>query len=255
MSSDRTITRLEPRYLETINPVASLGFIGLATDRASLPDFRDFLAPFAGVGIHSTRIPFDEVANPETLAAMSVELATGASQLVPGQPLDSISYSCTSGTVAIGENVVEFEIHRVRPDVPVVTPIGGAFEALRQLGCERISLLVPYLIETTEMMADHFEGAGFSLDRIATFDLGGDPDMNRIDPTRIIEAGIEVCAPESDALFVSCTGWRTSGVVDSLEEALGRPVVTSNQALAWHALRSAGITDTCDGRGRLFRER
>jgi hypothetical protein len=52
---------LEQDYLETINSVASSGFIGLATDRASFRDFRDFIAPFDGVEAHSTRIPFVEV--------------------------------------------------------------------------------------------------------------------------------------------------------------------------------------------------
>ncbi|MCP4960437.1 MAG: hypothetical protein GY925_14360 [Actinomycetia bacterium] len=157
------------------------------------------------------------MATPETLATLAGDLAGAARLLVPGQPLDSISYSCTSGTIAIGEEVVASEIHNARPGVPVVAPIGAAFDGLRGLGCERISLLVPYVLETTEMVAAQFDAAGFTLDRIATFDLEGDPDMNRVDPRRIVEA------------------------------ALGRPVVTSNHALALQAARAAGVDASCAG--------
>ena len=239
---------VEAAFVESINPVASLGFIGLATDRASLVDFNDFVSPFDGVAVHSTRIPFAPEATPENLAAMRDHLVDGTRQLVPGQPLGSISFSCTSGTVAIGGDVVDREVSGVRPDVPVVTPIGAAITGLRGLGCSRISVLMPYLQVTAEMVADHFVVEGFTIDRSVTFDLAGDPEMNRVDPARIRDVALEICDDRSDGLFISCTGWRTHGVVQQIEDALGKPVVTSNQALAWQALRAAGVNE----QGRLF---
>ncbi len=250
---DRPIQRLTPEFRETINPLASLGFLGLATDRASLLDFRAFLDGVDGVEVHATRIPFAPVASPETLACLISDVAAGTETLLPGQPLGSISFSCTSGTVAVGEKRLCAEIARVRPGVPVVTPIGAAIDGLRLLGCSRLSLLTPYLMSTTHMVAEHFEEAGFSLDHVATFDLDGDPEMNRVDPDRIASAARDVFDPHSDGLFISCTGWLTNAIVQPLEDALGVPVVTSNHALAWGALRSAGADQTLPGRGRLFR--
>ena len=125
-------------------------------------------------------------------------------------------------------------------------------EALRRLACRRISLLMPYLMPTAEMVADFFEAEGFTLDRIATFDLPGDAAINTVSAERIADAGRELCAPESDALFISCTGWRTHSVIDRLETALQRPVLTSNQTLAWSALRSAGVKDQTHGQGTVF---
>ena len=42
--------------------------------------------------------------------------------------------------------------------------------------------------------------------------------------------------------------------VGEIEEALGKPVTSSNHALAWHSLRLAGIDDTVPSQGKLFRE-
>ncbi len=47
-------------------------------------------------------------------------------------------------------------------------------------------------------------------------------------------------APSAEALFVSCTALRAAAAVPAMEAALGRPVVTSNQATAWQCLRLCG---------------
>ena len=57
---------------------------------------------------------------------------------------------------------------------------------------------------------------------------------------------------ECDAIFVSCTSLRTFGIIEQLESELARPVVSSNQALAWHLLRLGGIGDAIPELGRLF---
>ena len=81
---------------------------------------------------------------------------------------------------------------------------------------------------------------------------GGDPDMNKVSAESLIETGARVFDPGSDALFLSCTGLYTSPVVARLESRIGKPVVTSNQAIAWHALRLTGVADKVKGKGVLF---
>ena len=58
-----------------------------------------------------------------------------------------------------------------------------------------------------------------------------------------------------DAVFVSCTNVRLVEQVEALEAEIGKPVTSSNHALAWHCLRLAGIGDDVPGYGRLFRTR
>jgi maleate isomerase len=42
--------------------------------------------------------------------------------------------------------------------------------------------------------------------------------------------------------------------VAALEQAIGKPVITSTQATLWHALRLAGVEDRVTGYGRLLSE-
>jgi maleate isomerase len=55
-----------------------------------------------------------------------------------------------------------------------------------------------------------------------------------------------------DAVFVSCTSLRVAEHVAAFEAELGKPVTSSNHAMAWHALRLAGVADRIPAFGRLF---
>jgi maleate cis-trans isomerase len=53
-------------------------------------------------------------------------------------------------------------------------------------------------------------------------------------------------------VFVSCTNLRVASIIETAEARLGKPVTSSNHALAWHLLRLAGIQDCPENFGSLF---
>ena len=62
--------------------------------------------------------------------------------------------------------------------------------------------------------------------------------------------------PKAGAIVLSCTDMRSVEIIGRLEEALGKPVITSNQAMMFQALQLAGIGEALPGYGRLLeRER
>jgi maleate cis-trans isomerase len=63
----------------------------------------------------------------------------------------------------------------------------------------------------------------------------------------------EVDVPEAEAIFISCTAWRTIEIIELLEKDLGKPVITSNQATMWAILKKMGIRGV-EGYGKLLRE-
>jgi maleate isomerase len=236
VSADTTWPRLGARFDDDL-PVP-LGLICLATDRASADDVQAFLPP--GHLAYVTRVPMALVATPETLARLGEHLEDAARLLVPGGPLAAIGFSCTSGTVAVGAATVAERIAAGRPGVPVTTPVEAAVRLLEARGVARIALLTPYLDGASRLIEGWFADHGVEVVARASFKLDGDPDMNRVSAACLIEAGAELGAhPDAEGLFVSCTGLRTRAVVEPLEARLGRPVVTSNQALAWDLARLA----------------
>jgi maleate cis-trans isomerase len=60
--------------------------------------------------------------------------------------------------------------------------------------------------------------------------------------------------PAAEAVLLSGTGLPTVGVLQTLEHDLGKPVLSSTQAMLWHALRVAGVRQAVPGFGRLLAE-
>ena len=53
-------------------------------------------------------------------------------------------------------------------------------------------------------------------------------------------------------MFVSCTSLRVAEILPQAEQKLGKPVTSSNHAMAWHLLRLANCQDSLPDRGKLF---
>ena len=57
---------------------------------------------------------------------------------------------------------------------------------------------------------------------------------------------------QADAYLMSCTNIQSMAVIEALEQRLGKPVITSNQATLWYCLRACGLPDVIPGLGKLF---
>jgi len=68
------------------------------------------------------------------------------------------------------------------------------------------------------------------------------------------ELAVRVAKSKPDCVFISCTNFAAASMIEALEADLGIPVVTSNQASLWAALRAAGLNVRIEGYGRLMRE-
>jgi maleate cis-trans isomerase len=58
--------------------------------------------------------------------------------------------------------------------------------------------------------------------------------------------------PEAEAVFLSGTGMPTVSVLEMLETDLQKPVISSNGAMMWLALRACGVMQPIAGYGRLL---
>lgn len=228
-----------------------IGLIILATDHTTEPDFARMVASDA-IGIYVSRIHYANPVTPENLRAMQPSLTTGAGLILPGEPLDAIMYSCTSASVVIGDDEVAAAIRKAKPGVQVVTPTAAAVLGLKGFGAKKISVLTPYTRETSRPMAEYFAELGFEIDRFTCLDMTDDREMARVALSEIVAFAKEAMDPASDALFISCTAVRAAGVAAEIEQAIGRPVVTSNLATAWQCLRICGDQTARPELGRLM---
>ena len=55
----------------------------------------------------------------------------------------------------------------------------------------------------------------------------------------------------ADAIFISCTNFRTVAVLPVLEQDLGKPVISANQVTVWDLLRLAKVRPDNENYGQL----
>lgn len=237
--------------LENIAPGGRIGLVALATDYNSETDLRRLLP--AGVDLFTNRVLNANPLTIENLRAMSGDITRAASGLLPGLGVDVMIYGCTSGTAAIGEVELARLIQISQPGVPCTNPIAAASEALRAFDASRISVLTPYTEEVNAAVAGCFKDQRFDILNIDGFGLDDDIDMTGLPLDAISEAALKICDPTADALFISCTALRAARIVEPLEQKLGKPVITSNQALVWHCLQLLKNDSPVTGFGDLFK--
>lgn len=228
--------------VEPIGARAALGLIVLQSDETIEHDFRRCF-PQEDLAVYISRVPSGAEVTAETLAAMEVELPRAASLLPPSLRYHAIGYGCTSGATVIGPERVTALVKSAADVAAVTNPLTAVRAAISALGVRRIGLVSPYIAEVTAPLIAALKAIGSDVVASVSFDERVEARVARIDPASIRAAAMEVGRDAGvEAVFLSCTNLRTLDVIDGIEAALGKPVISSNQALAWHMGVLAGLT-------------
>jgi maleate isomerase len=232
---------------------ARIGLIVLATDYTIEHEWRGIMGGIGGVALYQSRIFNDNQITPETLRAMEPRIAAATGVILPGARLDVVAYGCTSAAMAIGEQRVFEQIRSERPETKCTTPITAAFAAFRAFGARRIGVLTPYRADVNRIVADYIVARGFEVPMLGSFNEENDSVVAHISPASVKQGVLAICAQATvDAVFVACTSVRLAEHAADIEGEIKLPITSSNHAMAWHALRLAGIDDRLPRFGRLF---
>ena len=133
-----------------------------------------------------------------------------------------------------------------------ITAAGAIRAALTRLGVKRLALGTPYPESISLQGRAYWEAAGFQI--VGYHRLADVDNIYAENEQRAYQLARAADAPDADAVLLSATGLPTATVLDVLERDLGKPVISSNQACLWHALRLAGVRDPVHGFGSLLAE-
>jgi maleate isomerase len=236
-----------------IGSTATLGLIVLQVDETIEQDFRRLFSD-PEVALYVSRIPSGANLTPDTIAQMAIDLPQAASLFPPAAQFDAIGYACTSGTTLIGADRVTQLVSNSARTRNVTNPLTASIAAFAALDVRSVAIVSPYIATVATPIRNAFLAAGLNVP--ATISFGEDVEANvaRIDPRSIHEAALKVGqTPGVEAVFLSCTNLRTLDIIDDLEARLGLPVVSSNQALAWHMANVPSAPLAANGPGTLLR--
>ena len=229
-----------------------IGLIVPSSNSSVEPDFHRVLPD--GASLHAARV-FLVDTTLESLETMN-EDAQAAARSLGSAGVDVIAYACTSGSFLGGPGYDQALLAQVSAAAGGTQAIGttpAVIDALHTLGIKSVAVVTPYLDSINVRLADFLVAGGFEVASMAGQQLVANLDIGDQTPDQIMDFARRNLAREADGYFLSCTNWQAMNVVEELERELGKPVITSNQATAWAALRAVGYAAPIEGFGSLMR--
>lgn len=229
---------------------ARLGVLVPSGNTVAEPELRAMLP--GDVGLFVTRLPLTGSSEAELLAMLDT-LEGGTRLLADARP-DAIAFHCTAVSTfapAMAGQIRGRMGHA--SSIPALATADAILAALRALEARRVVLVTPYVETVHQREIAWLEASGFEVRGGSCRGIETNTEMAGIPPEAIAaQATAAVRDARADACFISCTAIRSAGVIEEVEQRTGLPVITSNQALAWYALRRLGVAEARAGFGRLF---
>jgi maleate isomerase len=251
MTEPLRVNHIEPRFDAGMTDRVVVGLITLSTDVVTESELREMLRS-TDVCLSATRIKTHNPMTISHLAAHAEEISKASVLYDPPDSVNVFAYACTSGSAIISQSKLEEKLHRTTPRAKLTSPMTGALRAFQKLGINRISMLTPYPDDVTAAMVQCLANAQIEVASAGSFHIETDYDVVRIAPDCVVDAAREVDVGSAEALFIPCTGFRTSTIIENIEKAIGKPTITAHQAMLWDALRLAGFHKSIEGLGKLF---
>ncbi|GAA3572911.1 arylmalonate decarboxylase [Amycolatopsis ultiminotia] len=206
------------------------------------------------VSLHLARTPYEPVPVSMEMAQLvsdSRHLAAATRDVLHVEP-EVVAYLCTSGSfvngVAYEHSLTKAICDAGAPDA--VTTSGALAEVLQQLNLHRVSVLTPYDADLTGKL--HGFLAELGVQTVASDHLGLGGGIWKVSYRTIAERILAADHSAAEAIFVSCTNLPTFDLIEPLEKALGKPVLTANQLTMWACLRRMQLPIV--GPGQWLRE-
>lgn len=214
--------------------VARLGVILPSGNMATEPQFACY-GP-EGISFHFTRLALAR-SSEEQLLAMTDQVEAAAA-LLKDADVDAIAFHCTA--VSTWDPALEDRILRRIGDttgLPTFATSQAIVAALRAVGARRIAMLSPYREAIARREQNFMEVHGFEVACNEFLGLDSGDEMLAVPEARWLEMVQRSPLADIDACLISCTATRAIDIVGSAERMSGKPVITSNSAMLWHACR------------------
>jgi len=229
---------------------ARIGMLLPSVNRAAEPQITEMLP--RGVSLHTTRLRL-RASDEAAINEMVSDVERGAAMLADAD-VDLIVFHCTAASMfapGFDDGIIERIENATGKNATSTSK--GCLEAFELFGAKNITLTTPYIQETNDREVAYLAAHNVKVLSETGAGIGGDgAAMLAIEPEewrRRVNAQDE---PDSQAAFISCTAIRAVEAIEPIEADIDKPVITSNQAMLWHALRKLGIDDRPQGFGRLM---
>jgi maleate cis-trans isomerase len=183
-------------------------------------------------------------------------LAEGASELASAQP-DAVMWACTSGSFVFGPEGARNQASGVAQavGVPASSTSIAFVDACRALDVRRVAVAASYPEDVATHFVRFLTAGGVEVVSMGSHGIITAAEVGTLEPEQVIAMVKAADHPDAEAILVPDTAMHTLQIVDDLEAAAGKPVLTANQVTVWKGLQLIGPVPSLSGLGRLFSAR
>jgi len=227
--------------------------LGLIVPSSNTTMEREFgrLSP-ADVSVHTARLRLTKVTVKE-LSEMEKGVE-GAALKLADAGVDIIGYGCTSGSLYRGlghDKAIEARIEKTS-GAPAVATAGAVISALRALNIQKVAVATPYVDEINDLEKEFLSSNGFQVADLKGLGIEENIAIGRLDRQDAFELVMRLEYADADGVFISCTNFPTLDKIKELEDAIRKPVISSNTSTFWAMLKRCGISIKIQDFGQLL---
>lgn len=200
---------------------------------------------------HVTRLRMTG-SNRKSIGDLLPEVEAAAAALADAK-CDVITFHCTANSMSEGtDGEARLLAALKKAGAPrAATTSTAIVAALQALQVKSVALVTPYTEAVTEHEVDFLNSCGFAVPYAKGWNLGGSDAYCAERPAIWFERML-AAQEQGEALFLSCANVQGIGIVEEVEHRLGRPMITSNQAVIFESLRQIGWVGEARPPGQVF---
>jgi maleate cis-trans isomerase len=181
-------------------------------------------------------------------------LAEGAALLAKHEP-DAVVWACTSGSFVYRWDGAREQVTKLAAAAgkPASSTSFAFVRAAEKLGLKRVAVAASYPDDVAKLFVEFLGAGGIEIVAMSSEGIDTAAEVGRLAPEAVVELAVSHDHPAADAVLIPDTAMRTLGVVNTIEDRLGKPVLTANQVTIWEGLRLVGELPQSDELGALFR--
>lgn len=197
----------------------------------------------------------DEIPGSDQMAGLGEADISHDLRMISGVRPDAVLYGCTSATLTHGPSFDVDLAAKIKAGSGAVslTAAGSLIAGIRAIGATRVGFSSPYLgeinVQAMEFMAEN------GIETVKCADVGrelGNYGQGELTPDEVFDLACQADHSDAEAIVLSCTDMRSVEVIDRVEEIVGKPVVTSNQAMMFCLMRALDLPRHNRLPGQLF---
>ena len=197
----------------------------------------------------------DAVPSSDQMAGFGMSSMNHDVRMIAGVKPNAILLGCTSATLTHGPTF-DAELTKkiaMQSGSIALTAAGCLVAAIRTISATKIGFASPYTRDLNKHAESYLREN--AIETVSRAEIGRELDnwdQGELTPEEVFDLAMHANSDEAQAIVLSCTDLRTIDAIPKIEEKLGKPVISSNQAMMYCAMAKLRLKKRSGLPGRLF---